>query len=250
MKQKNILFFTTHKAASMFIFRLCNTLTKLKGIDVYSIHKKNSPYFFDSERGTSSNKELWETTERCFAPLRLYIPIPSINSVNIVLHLRDPRDVLVSQFYSHAYSHQLTDGKEKFPIPRREALEIGIDKYVFKEADKFHKTYENYIDNLLGKENVIFVKYEEMITDFRSWLSKVIVPFNLDNQDKIIEMLCTKYKDEFKIRNKFFRLFKSDKYHHKRQIVPGDYKDKLQPETISILNEKFLNILNKLEYQV
>ena len=37
---------------------------------------------------------------------------------------------------------------------------------------------------------------------------------------------------------------------HKRKITPGDHKEKLTPETISILNEKFKGVLNKLNYEI
>lgn len=45
----------------------------------------------------------------CFGPIRLLEAMPSIpegiEDFSVVLHLRDPRDVLVSSFFSNAFSH-------------------------------------------------------------------------------------------------------------------------------------------------
>ncbi len=100
-------------------------------------------------------------------------------------------------------------------------------------------------DNLLGKENVIFLKYESLVLNYYEWLKNFLVAFEfytLDKHNKIIERFYEKYKDSFQVSSENI-------YRHKRQIKSGDYKRKLHSSTINRLNEDFSDILDILDYQ-
>ena len=47
-----------------------------------------------------------------------------------------------------------------------------------------------------------------------------------------------------------FKAKKENQHTHVRKISSGDYKEKLKPETIEILNRKFEGILKTLNYQI
>ena len=55
--------------------------------------------------------------------------------------------------------------------------------------------------------------------------------------------LSNKYIDEFHIPET------EDVYSHKRQIKPGDHKNKLKAKTIQVMNMELSEILEQLEYQ-
>ena len=103
--------------------------------------------------------------------------------------------------------------------------------------------YENYTVNLLGKPNVIFVKYEEMVTDFGNWLSKFLLPFDIANKDLLASQIEEQSTNEFNVS-------KENVWEHKRRATPGDYKEKLKPETIAELNKRFKDVLVKLDYSI
>ena len=107
-KSDSVLIFTVHKAASMFLHKLTDDLSKIIGFDYYSINKTK---YYDQITSLSWKKfiELNTHKKSCFGPIRAGTAEPSIPKnmefYSIILHLRDPRDVLVSMFYSYRYMH-------------------------------------------------------------------------------------------------------------------------------------------------
>jgi len=248
--KKSILFFTTHKAASMFIYGIAGELSYLGGFRYYSINKHNL-----DEKDPNS----WKEEDCCYAPLRFLSPaekflLPSIDKAclgkfNIILHLRDPRDVLVSMFFSHAYSHsRKLGGFNPSDEMRQKWIAGGIDRFILDEgrhgkspAEGVLLRYELYCEHILNKPNVIFVKYEDMVSDFQKWLSQIIPPFNILNVREVIRVLMEEHKHAFKVG-------KENVMKHKRNIMPGDHKEKLEPGTINKLNLMFKDVLQELNY--
>lgn len=239
---KNILFFTVHKAASMFIYKICHDLCKECGLNYYSVnHNKYNRYYFDTEETDLCDITNWKNRTGCFAPLRYYFNVPEELNARIILHLRDPRDVLVSLYFSEAYSHNVFRGV--FDLNRTERNEIinkGIDQYVLDYADLFNIRYTEY-RKLLARPGSLFVKYEDLVLNFPFWLEEIAKGFTVDSREFIHRMI-EKYQGEFEVK-------KENIHAHKRKIVPGDYKEKLTPETIGKLNEFFSDNLKKYNYE-
>lgn len=233
---KQIIFYTTHKAGSMFVFRLLRKLSNMKKIDFYSPNlAHDSPNNILNEScKIDASKQL------CICPLRIYSEFPKVLNADIMLQLRDPRDVLVSLFYSVAYSHLLKSKTGRGPTDKRrkDTLEKGINRFVIDNSAELKKRYEIYITELLPKK-VILLKYEDMVTNFKEWIIPIAQEFNLTIEEK--NKIIDQYTDEFIPK-------KEDKYAHKRKMTPGDYKDKLKPETIEELNTTFKDVLQKLNY--
>ena len=239
--KKNILFFTVHKAASMFIYKICHDLSKECGLNYYSVnHNKYNTYYFDTEENDLEDITNWQNKTGCFAPLRYYFNIPQELKAHIILHLRDPRDVLVSLYFSEAYSHSVFKGVfDLNQSERNEIINMGIDQYVLEYADTFNRKYTEY-RSLLREPDSIFVKYEDLVLNFPFWLQEVAKGFAIENT-KFIHRMIKKYKGEFEVK-------KENIHAHKRKIVPGDYKEKLTPETIGKLNAIFSDNLKKYNY--
>ena len=93
----DIVVFTLHKSASMFLHKLCLHLSQLAGLTYYS------PNGGDHEvplRRFLDDPEVWTGRHGCFAPLRVPVPVPDMDAKKVILHLRDPRDVLVAMYFS------------------------------------------------------------------------------------------------------------------------------------------------------
>jgi len=240
---KNILFFTVHKAASMFIYKICHDLSRECGLHYYSVnHNKYNKYYFDTEEADLKDITNWEKRTGCFAPLRYYFPVPQELNAHIILHLRDPRDVLVSLYFSEAYSHNVFKGVfDLNQSQRKEIITKGIDQYVLEYADLFNTKYADY-QQLFKKPHAVFVKYEDLVLNFPFWLQEVAKGFAIENP-KFISLMIKKYKKEFEVK-------KENIHAHKRKILPGDYKEKLESETIGRLNAIFADNLKKYNYEV
>ncbi len=253
----DIIVFTMHKSASTFLHTQCELLTKLSGIPYHSPNIGGSG--LDARR-LLTDKDIWRSNNGCFAPIRFFIDVPQIEKYQVILHLRDPRDVLVSMFYSYCYIH---DGEIAGNTGyRKEVADKGIDAFVLDKVSEMSadykgnygtgtqleklignlpKRYTDYINELLRKPNVKFVKYEEMVTNYRSWLEKFIAPFPLDNKHAVIEQLA-------ELEPTFFPKRTNDVMSHVRHITPGDHKAKLKQSTIEQLDDIFSDTLDALDY--
>lgn len=253
----NIIVFTLHKSASMFLHQQCEFLSKKSGLDY---HSPNLPGTDITAQRLLTDPSIWQSRNSCFAPIRFYVPVPDINQYNIILHLRDPRDVLVSMFYSYCYIHNgEIQGNTGY---RKEVADRGIDAFVLDKASEnssdyrgdygtgghveslignLPKRYIDYIDHLLCLPNVTLLKYEEMVTDYRSWLEKFIASFPVEDKAQVIAELVT-------LSPRFFPKLDDDAMNHVRHVTPGDHRNKLKPETIQQLNVIFSSTLDALGY--
>lgn len=249
---QSILFYTAHKCASVYTGQILKSLTKNIGMIPIDI-ENYVPFKFDKQVKELSNHEKKEIIEANFFQPNGYFYGPlrhlrwekealALEDYKILLMLRDPRDALTSRYFSQAYSHSLPRVKtaaERMLKSRKEALVTPIDEWVLRYVSGYLKRYENYCENLLGRPNVFFVKYEDMVNDFPTWLNTVIKALELDNVDKeLVEKLI--HEAGFDVEENVNS--------HKRQAKPGDHKRKLKPETISKLNETFSEVLDLLNY--
>lgn len=255
---RSIIVFTLHKSASMLLYQLCNKLSNDAGIQYFSPNLPNSKL---NAHSLLSNKEIWRSQNSCFAPVRFYVDVPNIKEYQILLHLRDPRDVLVSMYYSYCFIHNgEVPGNTDY---RKVIAEQGIDSFVLHMAHEqkpqikgdygtgghvaeltgnLLRRYRDYIEHVLGRSNVTLLKYEEMVTDFPSWLEKFVVPFPLkDRQEKVKELVA--------LAPQLFPRRTQDVMQHVRHIKPGDHKNKLKPGTIDELSFVFKDVLSALNYE-
>ena len=155
--------------------------------------------------------------------------------------LRDPRDVLTSMYFSVGYSHIIPAAQQDVALTaREETLQQTIDEFVIIEMPKLLKKYNDYCQKLMPKSNVLLVKYEDMVTDFNSWLDTLVNFLKFDVNPKIVNKIIDQAN---------FTVPKEDIYSHKRQVTPGDHKRKLAPETIERLNFEFGEVLDLLGYE-
>lgn len=241
----------------MLIHNLCEKLSHDAGIRYFSPNLPNSGL---DARVLLSNKTIWRNQGSCFAPVRFYVDVPNINEFQILLHLRDPRDVLVSMYYSYCFIHNgEVEGNTGY---RKEIADQGIDRFVLHmaneqkprikggygtganvaEAGNLLKRYRDYIDHVLGRDNTTLLKYEEMVTDFPNWLEKFVAPFPLKDRHTTVKELVALTPQLFPARSQ-------DVMQHVRHVTPGDHKNKLKAETIDELNHVFKDVLEALGYE-
>lgn len=266
----------------MFLHRLTRQIARELEMEYFSINNKAAGY--QEVKELSWNKFIQKSLEQakkraCFGPIRSLEAMPSIpegiENYSVILHLRDPRDVLVSSFFSNAFSHPVTPGIfNPDEAARQEWIERGIDAFVIERSPIVISRYDYVISNLLGRENVMFLKYEEMTLDYPEWLAKFLSVFIAPKQDALtatqrkgllglLEKIpliqekerspkpkfSTLYEQLYEDHKADFQVQDEDVYRHKRQVMPGDHTRKLQPQTIAALNQQFANILQTLGYE-
>lgn len=241
VKSSSIVFYTIRKSASQLIDDILLQLAAY----THHIHIRLGHFAYLTAQINNIDpgqllKRIAYPQGYIYGPIRIFQPIEKIEQYNVVLLLRDPRDVLVSEYYSIRNTHVMYD--LDFIRKRKLAHRLSIDEYVKQDANLFLKHYEEYIKELLDKPYVLFCKYEDMIVDFDAFLTKVSQHCKLsiseDQKKELLKLGSVKLPE------------KENQKQHIRKGKPGDHKEKLKPETIHWLNEKFKTVLERLNYQL
>jgi hypothetical protein len=177
-------------------------------------------------------------------PLR-YFPIQLNNNYQYIILLRNPLDILVSEYYSFGWMHIIDQIALR---ERKEIQAMSIDEYCL--SPKYQKNlYERYkpILNYINTQpnNLLVLQYADMVLNFGLWMYKLGNFLGLDNKN--IELLIEKFNNEFIIDFKLLShedITQKGVRRHKRHLLPNDHLNKLKPETIAILNDYFGKIIH------
>lgn len=171
--------------------------------------------------------------------------IPSLRDFKVVLVVRDPRDILVSDYFSIAYSHAIPDGKKKeiYLGRRMEALASSLDDHVIANAPRLRSVFERYDRHLFPEcPSVHVARYEDMVEHFPRWLDALLESCGLG----VSSAMRQKLLDAHEAR----RPKSEDIQKHLRKGMPGEHREKLLPDTVEKLNAIFERPLERFGYRV
>jgi len=147
-----------------------------------------------------------------------------------ILLVRDPRDALVSEYFSNAYSHSLPqsgEGRDQMLDLRREALRSPIERFVIERAPAMAQTLREY-RVLLGDPLLRIFRYEDIITDKRRLLAEVATHFGWTVAPGYVDKIMS-WADVLPDTE--------DPTRFVRKVLPGDHRAKLAPAVIVQLDE-------------
>ena len=149
-----------------------------------------------------------------------------------VMMVRDPRDALVSEYFSNAYSHMLPSSSGGGPMTahiqnlREAALRTEIDDSVKKNAPNMLRPMMHY-EGVVRMATTKILKYEDYIFRKEDLILEISSSFGWKvNQKQIDEILS--WAD--------VRPTSENPREFIRKVTPGDHREKLLPETILELN--------------
>lgn len=244
----SVLFFTLHKCASIYAAEILASLARDSGLlpidfeAYFYVGGKADCYPLKSE---GRGGHLYNKSGFFYGPFRVcHDGVPNLDDFKIILMLRDPRDMVTSHYFSVAHSHGVPLGnpaeKEWLLAKRAETLRKTIDEFALEIAPVFAERYEAYCDKLLGRPNVLLLKYEEMIEDFDGWLKRILNFTGWTPREETLNRLRAESRRGGEAQEDITR--------HKRQALPGDHRRKLKPETVARLDETFTATLKRLGY--
>ena len=157
------------------------------------------------------------------------------NEARKILLVRDPRDALVSEYFTVAYSHSVPEVNADMPGAREELLAAreqarlsDITNFVLKNAANLDRTmmdYASVVDDPLMK----LYRYEDVILQKRAWLASMAEHFGWDGGSPGFIEGMMGWADKLPD--------KEDPNAFVRKVLPGDHKDKLPESVIDELNE-------------
>lgn len=248
-KQKSILHFSFNKAATQTVKKLLIECGRQNGLTPALLHDyafhHSMPFLdhLDSE-GMKKYAHLFKSNGYVYTVFGGMIEgIPSLEEFKVVLVVRDPRDILVSDYYSIAYSHAIPDGekKEVYLSRREKALATKLDEYVLQSAPKLQSVFERYAIHLFPVCSGVHVaRYEDMVENFPEWLDSLVSACGMEISKSFRQDLLANHEAR---RPKGENIQK-----HLRKGMPGEHREKLRSETIEQLNQTFKESLTRFNY--
>ena len=160
-----------------------------------------------------------------------------------VLLVRDPRDALVSAYFSYGgrhMSHPLPDSNQaEFVKQFMSTTSLSLDDYVLQAAADLKSKLTAYKE-CLDFDRVLLLRYEDVFFDKLTSLRSIFNYFGINVAPQNLEYVAS---------SNDIRPATEDPSKHIRKGYPGDYKTKLQPETIFKLNAFFTDITEFYGYQ-
>lgn len=187
----------------------------------------------------------------CFCGFRhfpKFIKLFGIENRKLVLIVRDPRDILVSYYFSMKYSHPKfvasTDNPDDIQAMNdrntvSRLTEKPLDDYVLILSHGIKLAFDSY-SHLIDNTNIKIFQYENFIFNKYQWINDVVKHFGWDVPEIILREVIAKY-DIFPV--------KEDQSQHIRKVTPGDYKEKLSLKTIQTLDEQFKDVYDAYGYK-
>jgi hypothetical protein len=231
--------FSFHKSGSTLMDNMIRRYCKYSNVPSFSLF--NSA--FDSGIPTSGVMKdaaiCFSKTGRIYTGFRHYPMFAlDLTGVACVLLVRDPRDMLVSMYYSVAKSHVLPKGNLSFIKRRRQASRMTVDEFAIKKAPEYKRSLQIYREKLPAATLTTY-RYEDVIYEKEVWLKDLVEKLGLPQNDELIRSTARKF-DVFPEQE--------NENEHIRQVHPGNYKRKLKQETIAVISETLEEFLDYYNY--
>ncbi len=160
-----------------------------------------------------------------------------------ILLIRDPRDSLVSHYFSYLYSHGIPATGPISKImseTRAKLIAADINEYVLRPAliNIFKNGFTKYETFLSGKTTRVY-RYEDVVYNKNEWLIDMVKYVGIELPLELLERIVKKHDIHPLIE---------DPSKHIRQVSPGNFRKHLAPETIGELNSVFAEILRQYGY--
>ncbi len=235
-----------HKSATMFLYQFFADLCSQIDTPIFSIHNQ-----------TPDHQTVDETIEQSFVlcPVRSFdtqkFSFPLLNCTRHMFQIRDPRDVLVSEYYSIGWRHSVA-GWSQEDLERRELIRtLSVDEYAMREPEISTYPLIDRIQPLIQRTSMsktnlpsqtdhFITKYETMVTDFPQWVSTVLPALDIESSGGFAASLVEKYRNDFRADD--------NNSGHRRNVTPGDHREKLAGKTVETLNQRFASVLTAFEY--
>lgn len=240
--QKSIVFISFHKCATGFFSKkVFKELNECRQIDyLQEMYDNNNSYY-----------PLLKNKGYIYGVIRLQnVDHPRYEFVNDLLRqkeflqlrhifwIRDPRDILVSMYYSfgltHGYSNIST--VQEYQKNRRKLMSQSLDEYVISEAPNVYKKFSQMSQLVENSNDCILLRYEDMVNNFDGFY-KQLNSFVAINDD-----FYNDFKNETKPREV------EDINSHKRSGKVGGFRKVLLPETIVKINKILADPLERFHY--
>lgn len=157
-----------------------------------------------------------------------------------IFFVRDPRDILVSSYYSFGFTHGLSRVDELRELQEAERKIIRnqtLDEYVLQSVNRQIDLF-NILHNMsTACERSLILRYEDMIDDFDTFTGQLMKYISL--RDDVVREIYQKSRPNQR----------EDMNSHRRSGQVQGFRCNLKEETIEALNRKLARTLALFGYR-
>ncbi|MGB3534817.1 MAG: sulfotransferase domain-containing protein [Microcoleaceae cyanobacterium] len=236
--------FGMHKSGSVMLMSIIREICSHVNIPVIEFENFLSRQGIESSLVPDNTLNIFVQEGYGFAGFRMfpdYLQLVNTTGLKKILLIRDPRDILVSWYFSLKKSHTIPPGKrgEKILIKRKELLETPIDQFALGQAKVILSRMNVFKDKMSEDPEWKLFRYEDIIFDKYQWVKDILAFLEFELEEDVIREIAEKHDI---VPNK------ENESVHIRQVIPGDHKRKLQQSTIEKLDREFYLILRDYGY--
>ena len=180
-----------------------------------------------------------------YVPYQLYKEIKKPNIYKTFYVIRDPRDVLISWYYSIKYTHSPTGSvprhrSELKRLDEPKGIEYSIHHLQLKFS--FMRTWwENS-----GDENVLIVRFEELTQDPVKEFKKIFDHCGINISSRKLSTVLNKYTKE-KMRKRDLRNRQGERSHYRRN--KKDWREMFEDRHIDLFQNVNGDLVDRLGYK-
>lgn len=242
----SVLAFAPPKSGSVLLQQILSLLATQVGLAPYSLAGQAWQEGFSLENSKVNPKDVFFPKGYAYGVFRqnpYSFEIPIMNTHRSVVLVRDPRDMLVSHYFSVTKSHPKPKGggevQEQLESDRLKASLRTIDEHCITTSEWYGRVFEQ-MSPLFENPMAKVFRYEDVIFQKRRWVREIAAHFDWPHLDGTA---LNRIADKHDVRP-----INEDASKHVRSVVPGDHRQKLKPQTIHLLDQKFESFMNRFEY--
>lgn len=164
--------------------------------------------------------------------------------------VRDPRDMIVSAYYSHLHSHPTTQWTA-LQAQRKNLQRLSLDEGLVSTMQFLMPTLNDLKRWERGHLSILELQFEDLLENPQTFFKKAF--YHLKLIDSTEE---SKFLDDLVSQNNFENLSKGrnhgeeDVTSHYRKGIAGDWKNHFKAQHKDFFKEHFQEILTKFDYEV
>lgn len=237
-----LAYFGHHKSGSTWVLQILEAVSNELGLRfLYS----NGPHTFPEGSILPACRRLG-VEMLCYvnADYRL-VEGAKVRGVHVV---RDPRDVIVSGYFSHRNSHPADDWPDlqTYREVLREVdettgllLEMEFSAMVMADMASWPRTVEGVVE----------LKFEDLIADPEPAFWRILEHLGLRAHVREESLHAILAANSFEVLSRGRRPGETDAQHHYRRGVPGDWLDHFQPAHVWAFKQRYGELLLRYGYE-
>ncbi len=241
---KSAIALSMHKAGSSVTDNILTEVFRAKSyaIDRIALQVPQSPLaepdFFHAYQGKMHENSVYYGMAR--DPGAHDMPI--LDKLRLIFQLRDPRDCIVSAYFSFRQSHVPPSDPAKraeWEARREELREVEIDQFACDWAPIYRDRMQLMAELIGRHDDTLVLQYEQMVEQSETWLERITTFVGQEITPELATALAPHLA---------FEVEDEKPHEHKRQVTPGDHRRKLAPQTIATMSDILAPVLKRFGY--